>query len=126
MFDWGAAARNALTTLRLPAWPECLLQMQAVQANEEEPVRAASTASEVVWRPELSLLQMAARAGRRQRQEDTELDRVRPATPGGGRFIPEAHGKASTEVHDKTSIGQHTGEFGRRTGGPRWNLVAQK
>ena len=40
--------------------------------------------------------------------------RGRPAAPGGGRFIPEVRGKASTEVYDNTGIGQHTGEFGRK------------
>ena len=52
--------------------------------------------------------------------------RGRPAAPGGGRFIPETHEKASTEVHEKTGIRQHTGEFGFLKSGLRLKLLAQK
>ena len=39
---------------------------------------------------------------------------------GGGRSIPEAHGKASKAVSDKKSIGEHRGEFERLEGGLGW------
>ena len=60
------------------------------------------------------------------REVQPSSGRGRPAAPGGGRFIPEAHGTASTEVHEKTSIGQHTGEFGFLKSGLRWEVLAQK
>ena len=46
----------------MSAWPDrhkMATSTQAVQADEEEPVRAAATASEVVWRRELSLQRIA-------------------------------------------------------------------